>query len=43
MDDEGDNRTRDALGKNYDRLVKAKMKWDPDNLFRLNKNIPPRG
>ena len=42
-EDEGEDRTRDALGKNYDRLVDVKTKWDPNNLFRLNKNIAPRG
>jgi hypothetical protein len=27
---------------NYDRLVKIKSKYDPENLFRVNQNIPPR-
>ena len=26
---------------NYARLVEAKRKWDPDNLFRVNQNIKP--
>jgi len=26
---------------NYGRLVEAKRKWDPDNLFRVNQNIKP--
>lgn len=41
--DEGDERTRAAYGQNYRRLVEAKTKWDPDNLFKVNKNIPPKG
>ena len=28
-------------GGNYARLVEAKRKWDPDNLFRVNQNIKP--
>ena len=31
-----------AYGKNYERLVEVKTKWDPGNLFRINKNIAPR-
>ena len=27
---------------NYERLVEIKTKWDPENLFRTNKNIAPR-
>jgi FAD/FMN-containing dehydrogenase len=26
---------------NYDRLQQAKARWDPDNIFHLNQNIPP--
>ena len=35
-------RIHDAYGKNYQRLVDAKAKWDPDNFFRVNKNIAPQ-
>lgn len=41
-DDEAD-RVRGAYGANYDRLVELKNKWDPQNFFRLNQNIPPAG
>ena len=40
--DEGEERIREAYGaEKYDRLRKLKRKYDPDNLFRLNQNIPP--
>jgi FAD/FMN-containing dehydrogenase len=42
-DDEGDDRIRAAYGPNYDRLVAVKTAWDPENVFRINKNIPPLG
>jgi len=32
-----------AYGPNYERLTKLKATWDPDNLFRANHNVPPRG
>jgi FAD/FMN-containing dehydrogenase len=38
-DDEGDERTRAAYRSNYSRLAEIKRAWDPDNLFRGNKNI----
>ena len=41
-EEEGDDRIRDALGENYDRLVDIKSKYDPGNMFRNNKNIAPR-
>ena len=41
-EDEGDERTHAAYGKNYERLIELKTKWDQTNLFRTNKNIAPR-
>jgi hypothetical protein len=40
---EEQGRVRMAYGSNYDRLVKLKMKYDPDNFFRINQNIQPQG
>jgi FAD/FMN-containing dehydrogenase len=41
--DEGQERIRQAYGSaKYDRLQALKQKYDPDNFFRLNQNIPPR-
>ncbi len=40
-EEEGDDRIRAAYGKNHARLGEVKTKWDPGNLFRVNKNIAP--
>ncbi|HEX5761261.1 MAG TPA: FAD-binding oxidoreductase [Thermoanaerobaculia bacterium] len=42
-EEEGSERIRAAYGANYERLVEVKTTWDPENLFRTNKNIAPRG
>jgi FAD/FMN-containing dehydrogenase len=40
--DEGPARVRAAYpGSTWDRLAAVKARYDPDNLFRLNQNIPP--
>jgi FAD/FMN-containing dehydrogenase len=40
--EEGEDRIREAYGATkYDRLKALKRKYDPNNFFRLNQNIPP--
>ena len=39
--DDDTARTTAAYGTNYQRLQRAKATYDPDNLFRVNRNIPP--
>jgi FAD/FMN-containing dehydrogenase len=39
--DEGPERVTAALGKGLARLAKVKARWDPDNVFRTNRNITP--
>ena len=41
--DEDEERVRATYGPNFDRLVEAKQRYDPENLFRRNRNIRPRG
>jgi FAD/FMN-containing dehydrogenase len=41
FDDEADGRLSASYGDNYARLVAAKTKYDPKNLFRVNQNIAP--
>jgi len=42
-EEETDDRIQAAYRKNYERLVEIKTKWDPANLFQMNKNIAPTG
>jgi FAD/FMN-containing dehydrogenase len=42
MGDEDEATLRAAYpGETWDRLRELKSRYDPDNLFRLNHNIPP--
>jgi hypothetical protein len=40
---EGADRIREAYpGATWARLLAIKRRYDPENLFRLNQNIPPK-
>ncbi|MHA6882724.1 FAD-binding oxidoreductase [Ralstonia pseudosolanacearum] len=41
-EEEGDERIHAAYRDNYRHLAELKMRWDPDNVFRMNKNISPQ-
>jgi FAD/FMN-containing dehydrogenase len=42
LGDEGEDRVREAYpGSTWDRLASIKARYDPDNLFHRNQNIPP--
>jgi FAD/FMN-containing dehydrogenase len=42
--DEGEERIRAAYpGATWDRLREIKRRYDPNNVFRLNQNVPPAG
>jgi len=42
VEDEGDHRVRAGYADDiWLKLVAAKRRWDPDNVFHLNPNIPP--
>jgi FAD/FMN-containing dehydrogenase len=37
---EGEQRVKTIYGDNWERLVRVKAHYDPDNLFHINQNIP---
>jgi FAD/FMN-containing dehydrogenase len=42
--DEPIERVRAAYGdSNFERLRQLKQRYDPNNMFRFNHNIPPAG
>lgn len=41
VEDEGPERIEAALGKGLKRLSEVKAKWDPENFFRMNRNVKP--
>jgi len=41
MMDEGEDRVRAAYRGNYERLAQVKGRYDPENTFHVNQNIPP--
>jgi RimJ/RimL family protein N-acetyltransferase len=41
MMEEGQDRVRASYLGNYDRLSRVKARYDPQNLFHINQNIPP--
>jgi hypothetical protein len=43
MMDEGHARVRATYRDNYDRLAAVKATYDPENAFRVNQNIEPKG
>ena len=43
MDGEGQDRIRATYQDNFERLVQLKTKYDPENFFRFNQNIRPKG
>ena len=40
MSGDEDDRTREAYHERWERLIALKSRYDPDNFFRLNQNIP---
>ena len=41
LGEEKEELARAGYGVNYERLAELKAKYDPENLFRMNINIPP--
>lgn len=40
-EDESEERVNAALGNSMKRLSEVKKKWDPENMFRVNRNVKP--
>lgn len=40
-EDESEERVHAALGNSIKRLSEVKKKWDPENMFRVNRNVKP--
>ena len=40
-EDESEVRVHAALGNSIKRLSEVKKKWDPENMFRVNRNVKP--
>ncbi|HTR12024.1 MAG TPA: FAD-binding oxidoreductase [Roseiarcus sp.] len=43
MPEDESGRVENAYGANYRRLAEIKLRYDPDNRFRMNQNIQPTG
>ncbi|MDO8150357.1 FAD-binding oxidoreductase [Isoptericola sp. b408] len=37
------DKVRENFGGSFDKLRRVKQEYDPENLFRINQNIPPAG
>ena len=42
MSGDEQNRVPEAYREQWERMVDVKTRYDPDNFFRLNQNVPPR-
>ncbi|MDN3669179.1 FAD-binding oxidoreductase [Echinicola jeungdonensis] len=42
MMEEGTDRVKASYRDNYEKLAHIKAKYDPDNFFSINQNIPPK-